>query len=106
AHGSLGRAYQDAVRHSDAVLANIFARLDPDRDALVVTADHGHIDRGGHGGAEPSVVQIPIVLWGAGVRPDPVRGRAEAADGGPTIVALLGLPPLAHARGRSLLGET
>src|SRR5262249_50706848 len=106
ANGSASLAYRDAVRHSDAVVARIWARLNPTRDALVVSSDHGHIARGGHGGDEVETVRIPIVLWGAGVRPERTRGHADGRDVGPSIVALLGLPPLAHARGRSLIGES
>jgi multisubunit Na+/H+ antiporter MnhB subunit len=78
--------------------------LDPESDALVVTSDHGHRDRGGHGGVEPEVVQIPVVFWGAGVPPRPGRDGASGRDVGPTIVHLLGLPPLRHATGQSLIG--
>jgi len=36
--------------------------------AIVVTADHGHTGRGGHGGVEPEVLAVPLVMAGAGVR--------------------------------------
>ncbi|HJZ88824.1 MAG TPA: alkaline phosphatase [Polyangia bacterium] len=104
-HGAASAEYRAAVAHSDQVLARIAEQLDPTRDALIVTADHGHIDRGGHGGAEPVSLEIPIVLWGAGVSPQLPQRGGFARDVGPTIVHLLGLGPLTHARGRSLLGE-
>jgi hypothetical protein len=105
AHGAASPEYHRAVLHSDAVLAELVARLDPARDTLAVTADHGHLARGGHGGAEDVVMDIPIVLWGAGVPRGAPPTTARGIDVGPTLAHLLGLGPLLHARGRSLLGE-
>jgi hypothetical protein len=104
-HGSESAEYRAAVAHADAVLGKIVAKLDPAHDALVVTADHGHIARGGHGGAEPEVVAVPVVLWGAGISRGIHRTGISARDVAPTMAALLGLPALAHARGISLLGD-
>src|SRR5262245_15471314 len=103
-YGATSPEYAAAVERSDAIVASIARDLDPERDALVVTSDHGHLDRGGHGGVEPEVVHIPLVFWGAGVPPRPPREGASGCDVGPTIVHLLGLPPLRHATGRSLIG--
>jgi hypothetical protein len=47
------------------------------------------------------VIRIPIVLWGAGVAHRTQSGRGR--DVGPTITSLLGVGPLAHATGRSLV---
>ena len=104
-HGSASAEYRAAAARADAVLSRIVAKLDPARDALVVTSDHGHIARGGHGGAEPEVVSVPIVLWGAGITRGLRHKGASARDVGPTMASLLGLPALAHARGISLVGE-
>jgi len=103
-YGARSPEYAAAVERADAIVASIARDLDPQRDALVVTSDHGHLDRGGHGGVEPEVVRIPLVFWGAGVPPRPPR-EASGRDVGPTIVHLLGLPPLRHATGRSLIGS-
>jgi hypothetical protein len=102
--GAAARQYRDAVLHADAVLGEIVGTLDRKRDVLVVTSDHGHLARGGHGGPEREVIEIPIVLWGAGIAPARLTD-ARARDVGPTIAALLGLGPLQHARGQSLLGQ-
>jgi hypothetical protein len=105
ARGSRSADYAAAVTHADRVIAALVRDLDLRRDAVVVTADHGHIDRGGHGGNEPEALQIPIVLVGAGVMhapTSPTSGVAQAEDVGPTIAALLGVPPLGDARGRVL----
>jgi hypothetical protein len=99
--GAASPGYRAAVVRADAVIACIARSLDPTRDALVVSSDHGHLDAGGHGGTERDVVRIPIVVWGAGV----VRGSriGRGRDVGPTIASLLGIGPLAHATGRPLV---
>lgn len=101
ARGAASAAYRAAVARADGDIARIVARLDPARDALVVTADHGNVDRGGHGGTEPEVMRIPIVVWGAGSTHR--QGIARGRDVGPTIASLLGIGPLSHATGRPLV---
>lgn len=100
-YGTRSPEYRDAVAHADVAIGRIAHALDPSRDALVVTSDHGNIDGGGHGGTERPVIRIPIVLWGAGVAHRTQSGRGR--DVGPTIATLLGIGPLAHATGRSLV---
>jgi len=50
-------------------------------------------------------VKVPIVAWGAGIRPGQGRRVGRARDVGPTIASLLGVGPLRHATGRSLVGS-
>jgi hypothetical protein len=101
-HGTRSPEYRGAVAAVDDFVGRVVATLDPHRDAIVVSSDHGNIAAGGHGGTEPEVEKVPIVVWGAGVRPGRRVGRAE--DVGPTIASLLDLGPLCHATGRSLVG--
>src|SRR5439155_6068299 len=75
--------YGKAILQANRVVEKLVAGLDLTRDAVVVTSDHGHLDRGGHGGGEPEVEQVPLVAAGAGIRP----GRyadAQLTDVGPT----------------------
>src|SRR6266850_382912 len=99
--GAASLEYRAAVARADELIGRVARTLDPSREALVVTSDHGNLDEGGHGGSEPAVVRIPIVLWGAGAVPGTRAGRSR--DVGPTIAALLGIGPLSHATGRSLV---
>jgi hypothetical protein len=103
AYGALSKEYRAGIRKMDAVIGRIASTLDPTRDALIVTSDHGNLDDGGHGGTEPEVMAIPIVVWGAGVARGRVLKAARARDVGPTIAALLGIGPLCHATGRPLV---
>ena len=103
AHGSGSQSdeYRADVARADAAIGRIARSLDPARDALVVTSDHGNLDQGGHGGTEREVRMIPIVVWGAGAVRRTQAGRGR--DVGPTIAGLLGIGPLTHATGRSLI---
>ena len=101
AFGSVSPEYRAAVARADDAIGRIARTLDPTREALVVTSDHGHVDEGGHGGTEREVVRIPIVVWGAGVTRGTRAGRGR--DVGPTIARLLGIGPLSHATGRPLV---
>ena len=95
--------YRRATREIDALLARALAGLDFEHDALVITADHGHTDPGGHGGIETEVMEVPLILVGAGVRAGAAITEAELIDVAPTVAALLGMPAPGHGLGRTLL---
>jgi type I phosphodiesterase/nucleotide pyrophosphatase len=101
ASGSASPQYRAAVARADEAIGRIAKTLDPAREALIVTSDHGNLDAGGHGGTEREVVRIPIVIWGAGAARRTRTGRGR--DVGPTIASLLGIGPLSHATGRPLV---
>jgi hypothetical protein len=69
---------------------------------VIVTADHGHTGRGGHGGVEPEVLAVPLIAAGAGIRPGATAVDARLIDLAPTVSALLGLPAPGHGLGRTL----
>jgi hypothetical protein len=102
--GGGSEEYRRAARLADAALEALVPRLDLSKDTLVVTADHGHTASGGHGGPEREVVEVPLVLVGAGIRPG-VSGEARQIDVAPTVAALLGIPIPAANQGSLLLGE-
>jgi len=103
AHGGKSPEYRDAALIADRTLQSILANVDLEQDAVVVTADHGHTDRGGHGGVEPEVLSVPLVLAGAGVKPGALVYDARLIDVAPTVAALLGLPAPGHGLGRTLV---
>lgn len=94
--------YLEAARSVDDQLRLALADVDLARDAVVVVADHGHTDWGGHGGLEPEVLEVPLILAGAGVRPAAAITGARLIDVAPTVATLLGLPPPGHGLGRTL----
>ena len=103
-HGAASPAYRAAVGSADRALARALASLDPRTDTILVVADHGHIASGGHGGTEPEVLAVPLLLAGAGVRRGGSLDHPMLTDVAPTVAALLGLPAPGHALGRTQTG--
>ncbi len=101
--GGASTAYRAAAESSDRAIARALARIDLTQDAVVITADHGHTDRGGHGGLEPEVLAVPLILAGAGVKPGTPMFGAQLVDVAPTIAALLGIAAPGHGLGRTLV---
>ncbi len=90
-----------AAGRVDAMLRSIVSSLDLEKDTLIVTSDHGQIDRGGHGGQDPITLVEPFVMIGAGA----ISGQyadIEMVDIAPTVAALLGTTIPASNQGRGL----
>ncbi|HEX2685624.1 MAG TPA: alkaline phosphatase family protein [Kofleriaceae bacterium] len=102
AHGGGSPAYREAALIADHAIARVLAHIDLSQDAVVVTADHGHTHRGGHGGIEPEVLAVPLIAAGAGIRPGTTAVDARLIDIAPTVAALLALPAPGHGLGRTL----
>jgi Metalloenzyme superfamily/Type I phosphodiesterase / nucleotide pyrophosphatase len=101
--GADGAAYAAAADAIDGAIGRLVATLDLAHDAIVITADHGHTGRGGHGGREPEVRAVPLILAGAGIVPGAQTAGAMLDDIAPTVSALLGIPSPGHAFGRTLV---
>ncbi len=100
--GAASPQYREAALAADHALAIALARIDLTQDAVLVTADHGHTNRGGHGGVEAEVTTVPLVLAGAGVKPGATVYDGKLIDVSPTVAALLGIPAPGHGLGRTL----
>jgi hypothetical protein len=100
--GGASDEYREAGRTSDAAIRELSSLLDLSRTTLVVTADHGHVPAGGHGGPEEEVMTVPVVFAGRGVRAG-AHLVATQADVAPTLSALLGLPLPSSNQGVPLL---
>lgn len=104
-YGGTSPQYINGAAFTDGLVRDILQVVDFSDTAVVVTSDHGHLDEGGHGGAEEIVVQSPLILAGAGVAADDgdgYSGTVSQVDIAPTLCALLGLPLPAHNQGRPL----
>jgi hypothetical protein len=101
--GGVGVAYRAAAAVVDRMLQRAFAAIDLGRDTVIVTADHGHVAPGGHGGDEREVSRVPLVLAGSGVAAGAIARDARLIDIAPTVAALLGVPAPRHAEGRALV---
>ncbi len=102
AEGADSAAYAAAVQVADRAMARVLPVVDLARDAVIVVADHGHTGPGGHGGVEPEVLDVPLIMAGAGVRPGVTPNDARLIDVAPTVAALLGMPAPGHGLGRTL----
>ncbi len=85
----------------DGYIGQLLADYDLADRTAILTADHGHIATGGHGGWEPEVINVPLVFIGRSVTP----GKMPAAnqwDIAPTISALLGMSMPSETIGKIL----
>jgi hypothetical protein len=102
AHGADSDEYLEATQIADRALARVLSKVDLSQDTIIVTADHGHTDRGGHGGTEPEVLTVPLILAGAGIVNKTVYD-ARLIDLAPTVAALLGFAAPGHGLGKTLV---
>ncbi|MBM3470514.1 MAG: hypothetical protein FJX73_06940 [Armatimonadetes bacterium] len=101
ARGAASREYADAIATIGARIGRLVSALDLRNTTILVTGDHGMLDRGGHGGWESEVLTVPLLAAGAGVRPGRYA-EATQADVAPTVAVLLGTSIPAHNQGRPL----
>jgi arylsulfatase A-like enzyme len=113
---SYSDSYDNAIHWVDSLLAYVFAALDErglrDRTLIVFAADHGEAfgEHDGEGHARNvygEVTHTPLIL-GFPFRLDPpivVEARSENVDIWPTVLELVGLPPLPDVDGSSLVPE-
>jgi hypothetical protein len=101
-YGGASRELLDEALRVDGFIGKLVQKLDFEKDVIIVTADHGHIDRGGHGGWEEVVLKVPLVLKGKPIRKGLYTEQTQA-DIAPTVAALLGIPYPVHSQGRPLL---
>jgi arylsulfatase A-like enzyme len=105
--------YEAALRYTDARLGRILEHLRAlglaESTLVVVTSDHGE-EFFEHGQLQhgrtlyEELLRIPLILVGPGIPARELTRPAMQIDVAPTILARLGLPPLAHAQGVDLLG--
>ncbi len=101
-HGGDSVEYRLAAETADRALARALRDVDLAQDAILVVADHGHTDNGGHGGLEPEVITVPLIAAGAGIETNGRPQDARLIDIAPTVSALLAIPSPGHGLGRTL----
>ncbi len=109
----LHNRYKNSARFLERQILDVIESLDPERNIIVITGDHGesmfedgalaHASRG-------SEVQtrVPFLMVGPGIPPRTIDKPTTHTDALPTLLhALTGGPvEVHHAHGRNLLGET
>lgn len=114
AQGQFG-LYLEAVRYSDEALASLIAGFEKrgliDKTLFVFIGDHGE-GFGEHGLNQhdglvyEEATKVPLLLWGAGLKPQRIQGLRQNIDVLPTVLDVLGLEVLAGSLpGHSVLSH-
>jgi hypothetical protein len=92
--GSIGPLYANAIENEDIYIQQIYNAYNTagilGSTLFIVTADHGHVDVGGHGGTEPEVLHVPLLMRGPGVATGVYSIFAHQNSIAPTVAALMG----------------
>lgn len=96
--GAASPQYAASVRRVDVELSRALDRLDLQRDLVILTADHGHRDVGGHGGAAPEITRVLTCFAGRNVARREGDLDADTRLVAPALSALLGLRLPTHLR--------
>ncbi len=99
--GGANQQYRQFAAGIDARIAKIVAAIDLKSAVVILLADHGHIDSGGHGGGEEVVIRVPLVIAGQGIVPGSYS-EVEQASIAPTVATILGTPIPTHSQGQPL----
>jgi hypothetical protein len=99
--GAKAPAWNAASMRVDDILNKIVATLDLSKDTIFICSDHGHVNAGGHGGADPTALLEPFIIAGAGIKPGNY-GDVEMVNVAPTLAAILGTNIPASSQGRVL----
>ncbi|MFD8422362.1 alkaline phosphatase family protein [Streptomyces sp. NPDC059668] len=96
-YGAASQQYLDAIHGVDTQVGQLVAAVEgrasyPNEDWLImVTADHGHTDAGGHGGSSRPERQTFMIATGAGTAPGSVRHDIKMPDVAASALAHLGI---------------
>ncbi|TNE83972.1 MAG: hypothetical protein EP330_30865 [Deltaproteobacteria bacterium] len=106
------KSYELALEDLDAKVGELRKRLEErgelDNTLIVITADHGE-SFGDHGVKDhgtslfQSQVHVPLIFWAADIPASWSSDPVGLADVAPTILDLVGVPPLDEADGASLV---
>ncbi|MEV5550918.1 alkaline phosphatase family protein [Streptomyces sp. NPDC052309] len=95
--GAASQAYLDAIHTADAQVGQMVRAVasrpaHADEDWLImVTADHGHTDAGGHGGSTLPERQTFLIATGTALAPGTVRHDVKMPDVAASALAHLGI---------------
>ncbi|WP_043679970.1 alkaline phosphatase family protein [Nocardia vulneris] len=108
--GGASGEYLDAVRRIDAQVGRIAAAVDAraqanpgERWTILVTADHGHTPKGGHGGRSADETTNFVIARGPDFAAGSTTSRFTLVDITPTVLDLLGVAPSPDFDGRSMI---
>ena len=90
-------AYYKAVTEADRLIGSVLKALDEtgiaEQTVVIVTSDHGGKGKG-HGGATMAEIEIPWIIWGAGVSSGhECKTPVNTYDTAATVAYIFGLTP-------------
>jgi len=107
-YGAASVEYREALEEASRLFAELLKALEEEglleETLVVLVSDHGHLDRGGHGGPEEEVARFTLALMGPHVvKGARVDNRVTMASVAATIAMALGLPARITAYGPPLV---
>ena len=99
--GTLSSRTAQALKDVDNLIMELIQNVDLSQYTVIITSDHGHLDRGGHGGGEEVVLNTPLLMFGANVKKG-VEVSGSQIDIIPTVCALTGAPVPRYSLGMPL----
>lgn len=96
--GGDSKQYRAAVARADAEATAWLETLDLSRDLVIFTADHGHVDAGGHGAQQPEVATVWVCFTGPGIAHRSTAPPLDSRVIAPAIAVALGLRFPKHMR--------
>lgn len=101
-HGADSDEYGAAMRAIGEVVERVRDTVIATKSAqLYVIADHGHLARGGHGGPEEEVMNVPLLAWGVGTGSQ-TACHGRLVDLAPTVAGAMGLAVPASSEGQHI----
>lgn len=97
-YGTESTEYLSALKAADARVGQILQAVKSRTSyinedwQIIVTADHGHMPSGGHGGNTPAERQTFVIAKGADFNPGSVRYDVKITDIAPTVLSHFGIP--------------
>ncbi|MDZ4179283.1 MAG: alkaline phosphatase family protein [Coriobacteriia bacterium] len=95
--GGASDEYLLAAQLADGEIGRLVGSLQDERTLFIVIADHGHLDRGGHGGWEQEVTHVPALFIGPPATLE--TGAIDQVDIAPTLAAYLAADIPRHSEG-------
>ena len=89
-------SYVEAVQLADRLINQVVAAVEKSGHAsdtvVIVTSDHGGVDKG-HGGSTMAEIEIPWIIWGAGIRGGvELKKPVNTYDTACTVLRVLDVP--------------
>lgn len=97
-HGAASPQYADAAARADREASAWLDGIDLGRELVIFTADHGHLDIGGHGASQPEIRNVLLCIAGPTIAARGDAGEMDARIVAPAIAIATGLRFPQHMR--------